>query len=564
MALRWQAARALRAARREDALLPPRRPDAFSAEGLPLLVQAPLSGAGELDLVPPPVTPRSPEASSSRPEAPRGEGVPEGAPAAASGSGALPAPWPAKRRKDDTAVAPQEARASRATAKKLINNPAAWAGAKEDFRGAMLQPSSEATLDSRLKTCQEFVFEALRVPLLPLTEDKLVNLGAALRGAHYLSGPEHLRVARAEHIASNASWTGALQRCHSRCIRACKRGRGPVTRAGLGDIERFAVAPEITVGVVERGPLAASTYTLTCIAFLLREIEGSLIAMRQVELLEDIDGRSLRLHLPSSKVDYWGSGASRTLVCTCRGARRMELPCVVCRVAAQVEARQAQGAGQEDPLFPDGSGRFPSKEAAVATLRSVLVPVEGEISGHSPRRMGAQLLATLGVSEEAVCWFGRWGSVAVRAYLADARARSRAGKRIWADALALDAAARSAPALPEPPALQIRFEAERKAEVIAPPPVASAFKTFVLNKETRRMHVFAPNASASLCNFMTLSKASAVPNPVLQGRAWRGREVSPCRRCRGLAMDRGMLQGSGGQAGGESSSSADSSDASDS
>ena len=122
-------------------------------------------------------------------------------------------------------------------------------------------------------------------------------------------------------------------------------------------------------------------------------------------------------------------------------------------------------------------------------MESLLVLVEGKITGHSPRRMGAQLLATLGVEEATICWFGRWGSNAVKAYLEDARARSRAGKRIWLDAFAAEAAPARQPAAPAPPLeaspLQQRLEGERGAELARVPRVA-AVKCFVLNTETRR------------------------------------------------------------------------------
>ena len=301
------------------------------------------------------------------------------------------------RRKDDTAIAgPAAVRASRVVAAKLIADPVAWSKAKEDFKLAMLQPSSKSTLDTRLESCEKFVADALKVPLLPLTEEKLFNLGAALRGAHYLAGPEYLRVAKAEHLASNMPWTGSMDRMFNRCVKASRRGRGPITRAGLGDMEAFSSAAVVDQGLAERGPLAASTYALTCVAFLLREIEGSLIAMRQVRPFVDADGKGIRLDLPSSKVDFWGAGVSRSVSCTCTAGNRLGMSCVACRVTEQFLHRERQGAGPEAPLFPDSSDRFPSKQGATQALQRLWIPLEGVIAGHSPRRMGAQLLVALG------------------------------------------------------------------------------------------------------------------------------------------------------------------------
>ena len=157
------------------------------------------------------------------------------------------------------------------------------------------------------------------------------------------------------------------------------------------------------------------------------------------------------------------------------------------------------------------------------------------------------------------------------------KARSRAGRRIWSDALTADAVVTA----PRPllagmavtehrrddtrTATAAHLEAEHAA---APTPVArvAATKMFVLNSETRRLHVFAEGASTSVCKYFTLDKHSAVPNPVLQGKAFRGRDVDPCKRCRRLANAQGLLQGGRSPAlgGGTGSSSSEaSSEASD-
>ena len=451
-----------------------------------------------------------------------------------------------KRRKDDTALlGPAEKKASRAAATALIRDPVLWPKAKADFKDAMLKPSSKSSADTHLATAEHLVAEAMQAPLLPLTTDKLLNLGAALRGAHYLSAPSYLRSAKAEHVASDMAWSGSLERTFNRCVKACQRGRGPITRAGLGDIQAFAAAPWVHHNIAPQGPVAASTFALTCVSFLLREIEGALVTVGQVTVSGGPDGKSLRLFLPVSKVDHWGAGAARSLVCICAVEGRIQFPCVVCRVEAQLAARRLQEADNEAPLFPDGAGRFPTKDGSVATLAGLFTPLEGKITGHSPRRMGAQLLATLGVCEATICWFGRWGSAAVKAYLADARARSRTGKRIWSDALVADAAPASSTGTAsarEPGTIASFVEADR-ASAPAQKLRVTTVKTYVLNTETRRLHIFAAGAAVSLCSFFTLEKHSALPNPALQGRVYKGRDVDPCSRCRRLADKQGLLSG---------------------
>ena len=98
-----------------------------------------------------------------------------------------------------------------------------------------------------------------------------------------------------------------------------------------------------------------------------------------------------------------------------------------------------------------------------------------------------------------------------------------------------------------------------------PKPVKTfAKETFVLNKETSRLHIFAAGASKSLCSYFNLEIASVVPNPVLQGRAYKGKLVDPCTRCRRKADAIGLLDGGRDAAGGPGSSSSEaSSEASD-
>ena len=110
----------------------------------------------------------------------------------------------AKRRKDDTSFAkPSAVRATRAAGLELIADPERWAKALEEFAAAELQPGSRSSLDSRLVTAEQFIRAASKLPLLPVTVEKLRTLGAVLRGVFYKAAPEYLRVVKAEHIAND-------------------------------------------------------------------------------------------------------------------------------------------------------------------------------------------------------------------------------------------------------------------------------------------------------------------------------------------------------------------------
>ena len=54
------------------------------------------------------------------------------------------------------------------------------------------------------------------------------------------------------------------------------------------------------------------------------------------------------------------------------------------------------------------------RDALLAGLPSEVV---ADISGHTPRRSGAKVLARLGVAKTVVQWLGRWGSDAVEGYV---------------------------------------------------------------------------------------------------------------------------------------------------
>ena len=84
----------------------------------------------------------------------------------------------------------------------------------------------------------------------------------------------------------------------------------------------------------------------------------------------------------------------------------------------QVSRRTREGAGDEDPLFPNSEGGFASKSEAARTLKKLLVPDgPGEIGGHSMRRCGAQTLTQQASSH------GRWSGL-------DAGALQRSGRTL--------------------------------------------------------------------------------------------------------------------------------------
>ena len=75
------------------------------------------------------------------------------------------------------------------------------------------------------------------------------------------------------------------------------------------------------------------------------------------------------------------------------------------------EAR-SKGARAKDALFPSDSGNALSRDQWIALLSSLAKPGE-----HTPRRIGAQLLARLRVPLEIIKFQGRWGSDVIEKYV---------------------------------------------------------------------------------------------------------------------------------------------------
>ena len=276
-----------------------------------------------------------------------------------------------------------------------------------------------------------------------------------------------------------------------------------------------------------------------------------------------------RLNLAVTKTDPRGRGKVRGQRCICDLGPVATASCVACGLARQRAARVEEGATLDSPLFPCSGGGFPSKDAAVRTLQALLTPVEGNITGHTPRRMGAQLMVELGLEDSVVMWFGRWGSAAVLCYIEDARARSRAGSELWWTALA--GSRPMAWGIAPPGNAQAQHivtdamkefivEESRRAALTAaaggalaataaPEPMQKAAAPdavhFVVNRDTMTVHIVCPKTpGATLClRAFTASGADWERAPRKAQGTHKGKAFDPCSLCRGAAVKRGWLGG---------------------
>ena len=103
---------------------------------------------------------------------------------------------------------------------------------------------------------------------------------------------------------------------------------------------------------------------------------------------------------------------------------------------------------------------------------------------------------------------------------------------------------------------------EEEARKRAPPQAGSAAgeKLFLLNPVSRKIHIVRAGAVRALCKGYGLQSSAARANPELQGKAWQGKDCTPCDSCRGSAARLGLFRGLRQKASEESSSSAASSD----
>ena len=215
--------------------------------------------------------------------------------------------------------------------------------------------------------------------------------------------------------------------------RAVVRDKGPTRKASVVDPETIAgrMGKHMSQEAIKSGPVEASRSLITACWFMLREIELLSLTIASVIIHHALLKAELRLG--SSKTDIEGKGVSRFFSCTCKGSKRLSpLLCPYHVLKETAEARE--GANPSDPLFVSASGKKCTAQATINVWRKMLADIGVEsmddmgetcdtpITGHTPRRSGAQWLTRLGLVLWQVCYIGRWGSSAVEGYVAQAAA----------------------------------------------------------------------------------------------------------------------------------------------
>lgn len=160
----------------------------------------------------------------------------------------------------------------------------------------------------------------------------------------------------------------------------------------------------------------------TAVFFLLRELEAASATWEDVVVSED--AKTITLTLPSSKTDWAAKGCRRTWGCVCSQGR----PCVY-HTMMDYRKWTLQRQNLVGPLFVDSAGNGCSKAAVIATLReaisrtgAVVTDATGKhlYSGHAFRITGARTLSSWGLDTITLQLLGRWGSLAILSYIAEA------------------------------------------------------------------------------------------------------------------------------------------------
>lgn len=260
---------------------------------------------------------------------------------------------------------------------------------------------------------------------LPLSEDKIVVLAAALKRGAYRAAKGYLYRAKQEHVRSGFAWSDALQDTLQLCVRSVSRGVGLAASAAAFMLEEVAAnrlvvsdpnAPVVAGGVV--GPFDA---VIIASSWLMRGLEAATVLGEQVVVSDG--GKLATIELGPTKTNPEGRECPRSLVCACArsesGVFISANPCCpVCAVVRLLRVREGLGLGGKHCLVCDSVGCAISSGKMIETLKEVAK--DKRLSEHSMRRAGAQYYARKGVALFIIQFLGRWGSAAVEKYVGNA------------------------------------------------------------------------------------------------------------------------------------------------
>jgi hypothetical protein len=218
--------------------------------------------------------------------------------------------------------------------------------------------------------------------------------------------------------------------------RASQRGLGPPKKASPIPLERLSELARGETPEHPEGPLWPVRSVTIATWWLLREVEMSSVAQREVTLSPD---GTAHIFLSTSKTDPRALGVTRSHKCACGSVPGA--PCVIptslcphCTVKEHLDLLASSGRAAPDaPFFPTQLGQPASKLGVVRTIVSLMhrlglpshsasgAPLWG---GHSMRIGGVQYLGRSGVEVARIQALARHSSNAIHGYLQDTHAKA--------------------------------------------------------------------------------------------------------------------------------------------
>ena len=342
------------------------------------------------------------------------------------------------------------ARASRADALLAARDLKVRRRAEAALDAKVYAETSKGPRMSRLALWQELATEAGYIPNFPLSAAQIRTVMACLDHGKFISAAQYMSDARTRHIELGHELDQQLEQMSVRCRRASKRGKPAPQKAGEIYLAEIEIMVDTQEPMRRAGPLYPKRQLMTAVLFLLREIELNNLTLHTSSIR--FSARTVTLHLPVSKMDTGGKGASRTHACCCKSHNHPddlrplngglgrevhchEAVCIFCTLKRHVDdiirrfdIRPHEERAKEFPLFPRSDGKVVSKEATVTSWQALLatvVPLEEAIErgvkGHTGRRSGAKTLTRLRWQREVVQFFGRWAGDTVDAYIEEVR-----------------------------------------------------------------------------------------------------------------------------------------------
>ena len=325
----------------------------------------------------------------------------------------------------------------RTAAAEALRSEEAEAEALKELDKGVFANSSVGPREKKWKTMGRIAAGAARpFSLVPLTVDGLRTLAAALKKGGYRTADKYLGLAKSQHVRAGFPWTDLLQLTLREATRSVMRGIGPANSAQTFGLERLASLERKENGT-KGGPVALIPTGICMALWMLRGAEAAALLGEQVEA--DSSGLMMSIDLGPTKCDPAGRGCRRTLVCVCdQGLDGIAVAgggvCPVHALREVLADRTERGWSPKHPLSGQASGKATS---AVGVAKSFAKLLGIKITEHSFRREGAQFYTRHGVEEAIVMWIGRWGSEAVRRYIANAlagqaaAAAARATRASW-------------------------------------------------------------------------------------------------------------------------------------